>query len=75
MERNELKPCPFCGGKAVIRNHNEMVGFGMSDTFYFVKCTACRMSGSKFGILDGDNKSERIKKAITAWNRRANDGT
>lgn len=75
MENRELKLCPFCGGEAVIRTHTEMVGFGMSDTLYFVKCTACRMRGSAFGRLDGDNKSEIINKAVTAWNRRANDGT
>ena len=59
--REPLKPCPFCGGKAVIRSRHEMVGFGMSDNLYSVKCTACRMSGSEFGRLDGDNKSEIIK--------------
>ena len=75
MERNELKPCPFCGGTAEIRMSSEMVGFGMSDTLYFVKCTACRMRGSAFGSWDGDNQIERIIKAINAWNRRANDGT
>lgn len=75
MERNELKPCPFCGGTAEIRMSSEMVRFNESDNFYFVKCTACRMRGSRYGCLDGYSKRERIEKAITAWNRRANDGT
>ena len=75
MAHSELKKCPFCGGKAEIRMDSVMVGFNESDDFYTVKCTACRMSGSRYGRLDGDSKRERIEKAITAWNRRADNGT
>ena len=71
MEHNELKPCPFCGGEAVLRNETEMVGFGSCDDIYFVKCVICEAQGSKFGVWAGKNRKE---KAIEAWNRRANDG-
>lgn len=74
MEHNELKPCPFCGGKAVIRKYDELVGHGMVDTYYFAKCKSCKMRGRKFGILEAHTVDDRIKKAINAWNRRAENG-
>ncbi len=54
---NELKKCPFCGGKfAVVRN--------MHDEFcFYIECTLCDSTGP-----EGDDERE----AIAAWNRRAN---
>lgn len=37
----ELKPCPFCGGKA---KHFQNTIFG-----YFVGCTKCRMRTDYYG--------------------------
>lgn len=45
---SDLKPCPFCGGKAAIGHEKDFDGFG---EFYFVQCTesGCRAkSGEKF---------------------------
>ncbi|MGN0733702.1 MAG: Lar family restriction alleviation protein [Emergencia sp.] len=53
----ELKPCPFCGGKA------EMVLFIGN---FGVGCTNCM--GSMFPV-NGQTKEEAIK----AWNRRAGE--
>ena len=76
-----LKPCPFCGGKAMfltIRNKPLHSDVGV---MFKIKCMKC---GTEFpksyecemymdqdgGIRTG--KDERTK-AITDWNRRAND--
>ena len=55
---DKLLPCPFCGGKGVVK----AIGIYME---YSVKCWDC---GAK--IKNCDVKSE----AIEAWNRRCTDG-
>lgn len=55
---DKLLPCPFCGGKGVVKT----IGIYME---YSVKCWDC---GAK--IKNCDVKSE----AIEAWNRRCTDG-
>lgn len=59
---NELKPCPFCGGKAVF----DTVSPGAGNPRGFVRCEnrCCEMCF----VL---NKHQ----AIEAWNRRCNNGT
>lgn len=61
MAENELKPCPFCGGKAwstpIYKLHSEK-------TRCIVKCTKCNAM-----IEYRDEKS-----AIESWNRRADNG-
>lgn len=64
---NELKPCPFCGGKAEIRKGNN---YGDPPHFYVV-CTQCGIRGCTTCLLyDGDEK-ECLKKCEEKWNRRA----
>ena len=38
---NELKPCPFCGGKAVFQTKGK--GIGVSDLYvdYIITCSVC----------------------------------
>lgn len=67
--KEELKPCPFCGGKASInyeRISGEHKGFWAQ-----VICNSCygRSGGTWAGSY---NAAERIE--TKAWNRRANDG-
>ena len=57
----ELKPCPFCGGEAVVIEHPlepQITTFG-------VECSWC----------GGKTEQNFVSKigAIGAWNRRAND--
>lgn len=58
----ELKPCPFCGGKARLIYAYQMTA---------VKCQKCKVLGKP--VLDyyeqGDGKAE----AIEFWNRWANN--
>ena len=59
-ERTELKPCPFCGGEASLRDEPYRY------YKYTVYCTKCGI-----GTL-----AEHIESiAIHAWNRRADDET
>ena len=59
---SELKPCPFCGGKAEIVEVTRHV----TNNRIVVKCSRCGASTRTFS----DNKSEY---AIDAWERRATD--
>ena len=67
----ELKPCPFCGGEAVIVHTSSCGGH--------IACIGeCGMQTAKFWDEPmRKNESERTKwhkTAIDAWNRRAEDG-
>lgn len=59
---NELKPCPFCGGKAYI----DTFGGWHIDAFHKKNCL---VEPSTFLI----HSNTRIEKQIKAWNRRVND--
>ena len=53
---DELKPCPFCGGKAK-KCSNNYHGVRM----HSVICTSCKCGTTDFGY---------INHAIETWNRR-----
>lgn len=56
---NELKPCPFCGGRVKV-----VIGFG---GLHFFKCRGCGAVVS----FDTDYYNKNKSKAKEAWNRRA----
>ena len=60
----ELKPCPFCGGKAKMRRFASGRMFNRIPVF-FVECCVCRSKTS----VELDTKT-----AEEAWNRRTEDG-
>ena len=60
----ELKPCPFCGGEAVL-SHN-YTGNGHS----YIECTNCKIHSPWFA-REFDSSSDQ--NAINYWNRRAED--
>lgn len=73
---NELKPCPFCGGKASDTGHiryskplddtNWADGSPVTEAF-FVNCTRCGVSAA--GHITGGHQTKAA--AVAAWNRRA----
>ena len=59
----ELKPCPFCGGKAEVDTPTYWDGAKGRKT-YAISCKSCRCRTPDYMGLVG---------AIEAWNRRAED--
>lgn len=55
---DELKPCPFCGNKAVLE---DLGGYETCGRF-FVRCTKCDIAQ--------DNLWATKKTAIRRWNKR-----
>ena len=63
----ELKPCPFCGGKATLR-YTKANPNGMASNILklsekgFVSCLKCSI---------GTKEYSNMSRAIDVWNRRA----
>lgn len=71
---SELKPCPFCGGKAQVRYYGKGSGpFGYTSNILMrsepgcVVCLKCEATIPKYSRM-------RVCRAIEAWNRRVGDG-
>ncbi len=64
---SELKPCPFCGGKARINKNSfyEDKTKGFTDHSYGVECLDCFTQSFQF------YKTE--EQAVKDWNRRADN--
>lgn len=73
---NELKPCPFCGGKAEIREYaNGHKGSGEFTANYEVGCNKCKIKfhfETIFVLKNGQPKfiQNGYDKCIESWNRR-----
>ena len=65
----ELKPCPFCGGKAVLDHKYDRGIYQYS----YVRCEnyMCRIEGKAFAVQPSYSADDF---AIEFWNRRAKDG-
>ena len=61
----ELKPCPFCGGNALLAHDH--AGLGAS----YIRCEKCGLESVHF-IKSFEVASDN--QAIKDWNRRADDG-
>lgn len=60
--QQELKPCPFCGGRATL---NPMPG--TNKNWWRVQCVSHKCGGTTWPLSDQ-------KEAVTLWNRRSNIG-
>lgn len=71
----ELKPCPFCGGKSVIKAVNKNYGLTI-----WCQCNECgaRTEGYCPNTNKEDETMESIEqcknKTVILWNRRADNG-
>lgn len=59
---DKLKPCPFCGGKAVVHVDNGV----------YVICSQCecRTVGLRDGVSQGRYTGGAVESVIKKWNRR-----
>lgn len=60
---SDLKPRPFCGGKAK---------YVYAMPYNAVKCTKCKTFGKT--IVDSYEQMDGKAEAIEAWNRRVDNG-
>ena len=58
----ELKPCPFCGGKAVLSHKTEW-----DEKCSYVYCTTCSIRTAGVPVSSEYSSDE---KAVKVWNRR-----
>lgn len=65
----ELKPCPFCGGEAII--NTERRHSGTAEKFCFI---GCRTSGCIASIHSMNRYYLTPEEAVEAWNRRIDNG-
>ncbi len=74
---NELKPCPFCGGKAYLEKSSRGFVKAKPTKVAFVRCTVCDARSTRFDLAQYGRTSkskEANAEAIKAWNGRAEDG-
>ena len=72
----ELKPCPFCGGKPYLETNHRAFIKAQTTKVAYVRCRNCNARTERFALTDFGHTSfseEANKKAIEAWNRRANN--
>lgn len=65
MKTPGLKPCPFCGGEAMLINT-----FALGCESKSVHCIRCKAKVNNFSGVTED-RSKQL--AVEAWNRRASD--
>ena len=61
----ELKPCPFCGGKATLKHYASKELFRKQIQYAYAQCDTCDVR-TKLACTDAE--------ASNVWNRRAEDG-
>lgn len=72
MEKHELKPCPFCGGKAIIDEYVQMFGHGDFVKCHYVECERCMARSNEIPEFRF-SREVCIDKAVMCWNRRAEE--
>ena len=72
---NELKPCPFCGGKAVLIESIVNVYFYNAEYSGTIICMGCGVKMSKDWCESYDKTTLVINSPSVkeCWNRRANN--
>ena len=58
MNEENLKPCPFCGGKAILS------AYGVNPSVFEIECTGC-------GCYQHEHDSKQ--NVIYTWNKRIGD--
>lgn len=61
---DKLKPCPFCGGVAEVRDCGRIIKKKYRE-FYTIRCSVCMGTVPRY--------LPTVAEAIEVWNRRAED--
>lgn len=70
---NELKPCPFCNGRAdLLVIVNPHIKSAIYYDFY-VSCDDCGGQGYNAEVAHNSDIREAIKEAVEAWNKRVEE--
>ena len=62
--RQDIKDCPFCGCKGVVKSYTNSIGERVPKRLYYVECSGCHVHQAI------DKACEAREKAVDAWNRR-----
>lgn len=73
MKTPDMKPCPFCGGEAILERKSRTVVHGATRRNTYVRCTQCDSRGRRFLYFEFDPKKQAENEAVNAWNRRVTD--
>lgn len=72
MKENEeykLKPCPFCGGEAVLKESRQPDG-NCSYKCAIIKCQSCGCNTGYYTIDGYYGATTTIQDTVNAWNKR-----
>lgn len=67
---SNIKPCPFCGGKASIVSEYDQDGFGV---FHKVECRSCKASSRLHFVSSGNDCPIHYQEVRASWNERVSD--
>ena len=72
-ERDDIKPCPFCGGKGILRATPIGGENGLHVPFrYYVFCESCDVMRPRYYDDETYTTEEAKNLAISNWNERIN---
>ena len=64
----ELKPCPFCGGRARLFRIGHQNGTAFDD--WGIECVSCGAMPWAFSVYRFEDEAEIREKCAAKWNRR-----